>query len=44
MSTVGSNVGLGDRGENILFDAVCGDAVHVACLTKVVFETYFLST
>lgn len=35
MSMVGFIVGLGDRhGENILFDAVCGDAVHVdfSCL------------
>ena len=34
-SMVGFIVGLGDRhGENILFDAVCGDAVHVdfSCL------------
>ncbi len=35
MSMIGFVVGLGDRhGENILFDAVCGDAVHVdlSCL------------
>lgn len=30
MSMVGYIVGLGDRhGENILFDASCGDTVHV---------------
>ena len=35
MSMVGYVLGLGDRhGENILFDSICGDAVHVdfSCL------------
>ena len=45
MSMVGFIVGLGDRhGENILFDAACGDAVHVdfSCLFNKGFILNFM--